>query len=246
MALRIFWLVPLLLLGLAVAPAPAETLTPDQKSAIEQLIRDTLLNHPEIVVDALKKAQKDSEAAAAETAKKNIVLLHDKLVADPQSPVAGNPAGDVTIVEFFDYRCPYCKQVEPSLEALLKEDGKIRLVYKEFPILGPASVFAAKLALAARSQGKYDDFHRIMMAQKGNIDEAVIVRNASAVGLDLTSLREAAGKPEIEALIKENYKLGKALDIEGTPAFIIGDTLVPGVADIDSLRQLVAAARKGG
>jgi protein-disulfide isomerase len=245
MRFRSLWVVPLLLL-LGAAPALAEPLTPEQKSAVEQLIRDTLRDHPDIIVDALKKAQAQSEADAAESAKKNIAVMRDQLVANPHSPIGGNPAGDVTIVEFFDYRCPYCKQVEPTLQTLLKEDGKIRLVYKEFPILGPASVFAAKVALAARAQGKYDEFHHIMMAQKGNIDEAVVIRNATAVGLDLAALREAAAKPDIEAFIKENYTLAKALDIEGTPAFVIGGSLVPGVTDMNGLRQLVAAARKGG
>lgn len=235
----------LLLAGPDPASA-ADPLTPQQKDAVEQLIRDTIANHPEIVTEALKSAQQKSDAEAAENVRHAIVDERDRLVADPASPVGGNANGDVTIVEFFDYRCPYCKEVEPSLEALLKEDRKLRIVYKEFPILGPASVYATRVALASRAQGKYDAFHHAMMAVKGNIDDEVVRRTASGVGIDMAKLDGALKASEIDRIIKGNYALADSLEITGTPAFIVGDTMVPGVADIDTLRKLVAEARKGG
>ncbi len=238
----------LVVLALAVAalPAAADPLTPEQKDAVEQLIRNTIAEHPEIVIDALKAAQAKNDAQTAETVKKAIAAEHDQLVADPSSPVGGNPKGDVTIVEFFDYRCPYCKEVEPSLEALVKNDRGIRFVYKEFPILGPASVYAAHVALAARAQGKYDEFHRAMMAVKGTIDEGVVRRTAAAVGIDMKELDGAIAAPEIDGIIKANYALAEALEIDGTPAFVIGDYLLPGVPNADTLRKIVAEIRKGG
>ena len=234
-------------LGLfAAAPSVADPLSPEQKDAIEQLIRDTIAAHPDIVADALKAAQQKSDAEAQDNVRKSIAAERDLLVADPSAPVGGNPKGDVTIVEFFDYRCPYCKEVEPSLETMLKDDGRLRIVYKEFPILGPASVYATRVALAARAQGKYDAFHRAMMAVKGTIDEDTVRRTAAGVGIDMAKLEAAMAAPDIDRIIKGNYSLAQSLEIEGTPAFIIGDTMVPGVADIATLRQLVADQRKGG
>src|ERR1700722_860143 len=171
----------LLMLAAAAAPARADALTPDQKAAVEALIRDTIANHPEIVIDALKAAQQKDRKDADEAARQAIAAQQSALLSDPSSPVGGNPKGDVTIVEFFDYRCPYCKEVEPSLERLLKEDGKLRIVYKEFPILGEASIYATHVALAAKQQGKYAEFHRAMMATKGNITDDTVLSVAASV-----------------------------------------------------------------
>jgi protein-disulfide isomerase len=230
----------------AVAPARAEPLTPEQKAAVEALIRDTIANHPEIVLDALRAEQLKDRKAAAETVRQAIVAQRGALLSDASSPVGGNPKGDVTIVEFFDYRCPYCKEVEPSLEALLKEDGRLRIVYKEFPILGPASVYAARVALAARAQGKYEAFHRTMMAVKGTIDEDTVRRTAAGAGLDMEKIAGAVEGDGIDGVIQTNYALAESLEIDGTPAFIVGDTMLPGVVDIDTLRKVVAKVRKGG
>jgi protein-disulfide isomerase len=239
-------LVAALMIGAMASSCRADPLTPAQRDAIEQLIRDTIANHPEIVIDALKSAQQKSDADEREKVQKEIVAKSDELLHDPASPVGGNPHGDVTIVEFFDYRCPYCKEVEPSLEAFLKEDKNLRIVYKEFPILGPSSVYATHVALAARAQGKYDAFHHAMMAVKGTIDDDVVRRTAESVGIDMTKAATAIDGEAVDRIVKDDYALAESLDIDGTPAFIIGDTLLPGVVDISTLRQVVARQRQGG
>ncbi|HUB95836.1 MAG TPA: DsbA family protein [Stellaceae bacterium] len=239
-------LVAALSIGAAALPSHADPLTPAERAAIEQLIRDTIANHPEIVVDALRDAQKKEDAEAQKKVRQEIVAKENVLLHDPTTPEGGNPHGDVTIVEFFDYRCPYCKEVEPSLEAFLKEDRNLRIVYKEFPILGPSSVYAAHVALAARAQGKYDQFHHAMMAVKGSIDDDVVRKTAESVGIDMSKLASAVDGPAVDSIIKGNFALADALQIDGTPAFIVGDTLLPGVVDIDTLRKVVADARKGG
>jgi protein-disulfide isomerase len=232
---------------LFAAPSPAaEPLTPEQKAAVETVIHDYFLAHPEFMVEVLQAAEVKLKADKSEDTKRTIAARRDELLHDAATPVGGNPAGDVTIVEFFDYRCPYCKEVEPSLAALLRQDSKLRIVYKEFPVLGEASVYASRIALAAHKQGKYAPFHDAMMATKGEINHEVILRVAQSVGIDVEKAKAEMNAPEVDALIKRNYALAEALDIQGTPAFIIGDTLVPGATDIDRLRQLVADARKSG
>jgi protein-disulfide isomerase len=230
----------------AAAPVRAEPLTPEQRQAVEETIHDYLLSHPDVLIEALRNAQKANEAKAAELVRQTIAEKRSLLVADPDTPAAGSAEADVTIVEFFDYRCPYCKQVEPSLEKLVNEDTKLRIVYKEFPILGEVSVYASRAALAARKQGKYDEFHRAMMAAKGQIDDATVMSVATLVGIDVGRLKKDMDAPEVEQLLRRNFDLAEALDIQGTPAFIVGDKLTAGAADLAMLRKMVAAARKPG
>lgn len=245
--LRCVFLALVILVAAPLAPARAEEpFTPEQKAQTEQIIHDYLMQHPEVIIESIRaERQREKEQAAAD-AKGAIAERRNDLLQNPTSAVGGNPKGDVTLVEFFDYRCPYCKQVEPSLEALLKEDRNLRIVYKEFPVLGPASVTASRVALAARKQGKYEQFRRAMMAQKGQIDDEVVMRVAQSVGLDMGRLKTDMEAPEIEQILKSNLELAVALGVQGTPAFVVGDTMAPGAADIDALRKLIAAARKHG
>ncbi len=158
--------------------------------------------------------------------------------------MAGNPKGGVSVVEFFDYRCPYCKEAEPSLDKLLTQDHQLRFVYKEFPILGPASVTAAHAALAAQRQGKYQAFHTAMMAARGNINDDTVYQVAGSVGLDVARLKRDMASPEVAEALKANLELADVLEIHGTPAFIIGNKVVPGVVDLDALQKMIADARK--
>lgn len=226
------------------ATAAAQSFSPAQKQEIDRMIHDYLQQHPQAVMDALKAAQQQADDAKAAAAKKVIAAKRDELLHDPNSAVAGNPNGDVTLVEFFDYRCPYCKAIEPSLEALIKEDGKLRVVYKEFPILGPTSVVASRAAIAARQQGKYTEFQDRMMALKGNIDADAVMKVAEDSGLDVSKLKHDMTAASVGQIIQRNYALADALGIDATPALVIGDQLTMGAVDIDGLRQLIADARK--
>lgn len=223
-----------------------EALTPQQKAAVDQVIHDYILSHPEIVVEALKAAKDQSDAQAAQRARQMISTRRQELVENPDDFVGGNPKGNATLIEFFDYRCPYCKEIEPTLDALLQEDPKLRIVYKEFPILGPASIYAARAAIAAKKQGKYAAFHHAMMTTKGDITNDVVLKVASSVGLDLTKLKADMDAPDTERIIKANYALAGELDIQGTPGLIVGDMMIPGAVDLTTLRNNIAAARKGG
>ena len=223
--------------------AAAQISTPVDQERIEQIIHDYLLAHPEVIVESLRAAdakQKQEQEAAGHAA---IAAKRKELLEDPSTPAGGNPKGDVTLVEFFDYRCPYCKQVEPTIEALLKQDQKLRIVYKEWPILGPPSVFAAHVAFAAFKQGKYEQFHTAMMATKGDITEDVVLKVAKGAGLDVDRVKTDMAAPEIDQAIKRNYDLADALGIRGTPGFVIGDDLIPGAVDLETLKQKIKAAR---
>jgi len=231
--------------ALPLRPIAAADIPSEQRQAIEAIIHDYLMQNPDVLIEALRaaeeKANRDADAKAAVVLKDRRRVVFD----DPASPVGGNPQGDVTIVEFFDYRCPYCKQVQPSLQKLLDQDRKLRFVYKEMPVLGAPSVTAAHAALAARLQGKYEAFHAAMMATKGQITEDVVYQIAGSVGLDVEQLKRDMTAPEIERAVKANLALANALDIRGTPGFIIGEHIVPGAIDLDTLKNLVADARKG-
>jgi len=236
------WLSALLAL-VTPGPAKAAEFTPEQRQAIEAIIRDYLQKNPEALLDALQAAEDKMKGEAHDKASAALAARRHEVFDDPDAPVAGNPRGDASLVEFFDYRCPYCKQVEPSLEALLAADRQLRFVYKEFPVLGPESVTAARAALAARKQDKYDAMHRSLMALKGQIDDAAIFRAAGSVGVDVERLKRDMAAPEIDRMLKANASLASALDIRGTPGFVIGNEIVPGAISLDDLKHLIDAAR---
>ena len=228
----------------AALPARAQQTPPLTREQVEQIVREYLVSNPEIIVEAieaLEARQKQSMQAGQRDA---VAANQEQLYRDRDAPVLGNPKGDVTVVEFFDYRCPYCKQVAPSLARLLEEDGKLRLVLKEFPILGPDSVVAARAALAAHAQGKYAPMHAALLGHRGNFDDAVVAKIAGDAGLDVARLKSDMAKPEIAAMIERNKALAHELSLTGTPAFIIGDRVVPGAVDLETLKLLVADARK--
>ena len=232
---------------LAIAPARplgAAEITPEQRKAIEAIIHDYLMQNPEVLIEALREAEAKANSDADIKAAQVLRDRRHEVFDDPATPVGGNPQGDVTVVEFFDYRCPYCKQVQPALQKLLDQDRKLRFVYKEFPVLGEQSDIAAHAALAARLQGRYEAFHDAMMAAKGQISEEVVYRVAGSVGLDIDRLKRDMTDPEIDRALSANRALAKALELRGTPGFIIGDHIVPGAIDLDALKTMVADARK--
>jgi protein-disulfide isomerase len=235
------------LIGATPSAGSAEMSISPDRAAIEQIIHDYLMAHPEVVIESLRAGDARIKEQEAEQTRAQIVKHRDELVRDAKSPEGGSPSGDVTIVEFFDYRCPYCKQVEPALEQLLKEDNGVRLVYKEFPILGPQSLIAAQVALAALKQSpqKYARLHAALMSAKGELSQDSILKAAETAGLDVAKIKADMSGKDIDALIKRNYDLAEALNIRGTPAFIVGNSLSPGAVDLATFKKMVADARKG-
>lgn len=236
-----------LVLGASPATAAEDTLSPGQKRAVEEVVREYLRRNPEVLLEAIGAIRAKRDAEQQSKVRNNLVSLRGELENDPTSPVGGNPRGDVTIVEFFDYQCPYCKRVLPSVQTLLKTDGNIRYVFKEFPILGPQSVVAARAALAAwkLDRDRYVAFHTALLQSKGRLSERKILDLAAEIGLDVERLRAAMADPGIDKILAKNAELARALDINGTPAFVIGEKVVPGAVDLETLTALVSAARGG-
>jgi protein-disulfide isomerase len=230
--------------GLA-ARAAEPALTPGQSEAVNQLIHDYILAHPEVVLEALKSLDAREQANSEAERQKVLIERKAELFQDPGTPVGGNPNGSVTIVEFFDYRCPYCKAMIADLNDLVRSDGNIRFVYKEFPILGPASQYAAKAALAAQLQGKYVALHDAMMSYKGQLAEDTVMELAAKAGLDTAKLKADMEKPEIAEQIAKNLDLAAALHLGGTPGFVLGGTVIDGAVPIARMKEMVEAARKG-
>lgn len=218
---------------------------PQDKAAFDAMIRAYLLEHPEVVVEALESFQRREQARAAERQTQALRGADEDLRYDPDSPVIGNPEGDVVIVEFFDYRCPYCKQVAAALREVVQQDGNIRLVMKELPILSEESHMAARAALAAEKQGRYEDFHFALMTGPGTLSQDQVFAVAEDLDMDLERLRSDMESPEIAAILDEVYALAQTLGIRGTPAFVIGDEIIPGAIPIETMRQKVADARAG-
>ena len=222
-------------------PALAQSFSEDQ---IKQLVLEAIRENPEIVMEAVEILRQRQEEIKGSQARAALANYRDQLENDPNAPVLGNPDGDVTVVEFFDYNCPYCRRAKPVLEELLAADPNVRLVFREWPILGEGSVFAARAALAARKQGKYEEFHWAMMTLKGRADEASTLRVAEEIGLDLDRLRAEMDAPEIDDHFALSMELTQALGFSGTPSFVVGDNLIGGLVDAEALIEAVEMARK--
>ena len=220
--------------------AAAVELTEDR---IKELVLEAIRENPGIVFEAAQLFEEQQQANQALVAAQVLATEREALERDPNAPVLGNPDGDVTVVEFFDYNCPYCRRVKPHMEALLAADPNVRVVYREWPILGEGSVFAARAALASRNQGKYEEFHWAMMELSGRAEEASVMRAAEDIGLDVVQLRRDMNAPEIDEHIATSMRLSRAMGFSGTPSFVIGDSLAPGLIDADQMISLVNQAR---
>lgn len=215
------------------------------KARLGQTIREYLLANPEVLVEAMQEYERKQESQRDAVAEKAIKQYRKELLSDPDSPIAGNPQGDVTVVEFNDYNCPYCKRAHSTMKSVLAADSKIKVVIKDLPILGEASKIAAAAALAAVKQGKHLAFHNALMEFNGRLDRDKVFEIAGKVGLDIAQLQKDMEDARIKDIFSRNAALASALGVRGTPAFVIGDTFVPGAVDADTLKQLIAAARKG-
>lgn len=225
-----------------VAAAPA--LAGDQ-AALGKSIREYLLANPEVLVEAMQELERKQDSQRDNAAQKAIQEHRSALLNDPETPVVGNPSGDVTIVEFSDYQCPYCKRAHAAVEAVLKADNKVKLVFKDLPILGEPSRIAALAALAARSQDKHRAMHNALLEYGGKLDRDRIMEIARSVGLDIEKLQKDMEDPKLAKIIERNMALASALGVRGTPAFVIGNQFVPGAVDPETLKRLIAEARKG-
>ena len=215
---------------------PAQSMTDDQ---VKQLALEAILENPEIIMQAVAILQQREKEQAASGA--NTVRL--EVESDPNAPNLGNPEGDVTVVEFFDYNCPYCRSAGQTVQALLAADANVRVIYREWPILGDDSVIAARAALAAREQGKYEAFHWALMGGEGRVTEALIFKVARDLGMDVAQLEADMTSPAVEAHIALSNALARQLGFTGTPAFIVGDKTAPGMLSLDEITLLVAEAR---
>lgn len=220
------------------------SLTEAGPDAFEERVRTYLLENPEVIAEALQRLQERRRVAERSEVQSIIKATADELLRDPASPVGGNPDGDATLVEFFDYNCPYCRKMGPVMVELEALDPKLRIVYKEFPILGPNSTAAAKVALAVHRQGKYTEFHKAMMQAQGSADEASALEVAQKLGLDMERLKQDMNAPDIQAAIDRNLALAQALRINGTPSFVIGDQIIPGQTILRVLQEQIERARK--
>ncbi|MDF0596892.1 DsbA family protein [Psychromarinibacter halotolerans] len=234
---------PILVLAMAaLLPMPALSQELDE-ARVKELVLEAIRENPEIIMEAVALLEQRQADAQAQNQSDVLRNQRDLIEHDPNAPVLGNPDGDVTVVEFFDYNCPYCRRAKPEIRALIEEDPSIRLVYREWPILGDGSVFAAKAALAAREQGKYEAFHWAMMAINGRANEDSVMRVAEEVGLNLDQLRRDMEAPNVIEHIETSMQLTQALGFNGTPSFVIGDALVPGFVEKERLSDLVGEAR---
>jgi protein-disulfide isomerase len=232
----------------AQTPDPAKSVpttapvSQQQRETIENIVREYLLRNPSIIREAMQALQVQEEKEKQQRAANNLKELKSDLYSDPDSPMAGNPKGDVTIVVFFDYNCGYCKSTLPALQTLLSKDRSLRIVYKEFPILGPESQVAAQAALAAHRQGKYGAFHQRLL-ESARASNHTIKSISARLGLNYATLLKDMADPKLQESLDRNIRVASALDISGTPAFIIGEQIIPGAIDLDSLAKAVSAER---
>lgn len=228
-------------------PAPAHAqqgFTPEQRAAIVEILREALRSDPSILEEAIIALQARDQAREREAARAALAANRDALVNDPALPFKGAARPTATIVEFFDYRCPFCKRMNPVITDLVRGDRGLRVVLVDIPILGPASVTAARAALAAQRQGKYAEMHDALMRLRGEPTEAAIIQVAAELRLDPERLRRDMADPAISQRIDANLRLAQALGIQGTPAYVVGNDILPGAVELDQLRAAVARARQ--
>ena len=242
--------VSLLAATVLLAPAAsAQSFSDDQKQAIEGIIKDYLLKHPEVLQEAMSALEKKQQEADAEKARTTIKDNNATLFNSPHQVVLGNPQGNITMVEFFDYNCGYCKRALPDMMTLLKTDPNIKFVLKDFPVLGEGSVDAAHVAVAVRMQDptgkKYIEFHQKLLGGRGPADKAHAMAAAKEAGFDMAKLEKDISSPEVRATLEENFKLAEDMGMNGTPSYVIGKQIVVGAVGLDGLKEKIGIARCG-
>jgi protein-disulfide isomerase len=242
----------LLALALAVpaaALAQAQSFSGDQRREIERIVKDYLLSNPELLQEVMNELEKRQATAEAEKHRASVKEHSAALFSSPRQVTLGNPQGDVMVVEFFDYNCGYCKRAMTDMMELMKSDPKLKVVLKEFPVLGPGSVEAAQVGVAVRMQDpsgkKYLDFHQKLLNGKGQADKARSMAAAKEAGADMAKLEKDLASPEVRATLEENFKLAEAMGMNGTPSYVIGKQVVIGAVGVETLREKIGVARCG-
>ncbi|HEY0276615.1 MAG TPA: DsbA family protein [Paenirhodobacter sp.] len=234
-------------LALCAAALPAgavdlSAMTASEKAAFGQAVRDYLMQNPEVLVEAINALEQRQQASAQQTDKAIVQSNQRAIFTDPDDWVGGNPKGDITIVEFMDYKCGYCKKAYPDVTKLLKSDGNIRFVVKEFPILGPQSELGARFAVAVRQvagDAAYEQVHDALMTTRGDLTPDALKRMAKAQKLDADAIMTRMDSPEVTAVLQKNMELAQKMTINGTPAFVIGNDMLRGYAPFDAMQQIV-------
>jgi protein-disulfide isomerase len=234
----------------AAAPAGAQSFSPDQRGEIERIIKDYLLKHPELLQEVMTELEKRQTAADAEKHRAGVKEHATTIFNSPRQVTLGNLQGDVTVVEFFDYNCGYCKRAMTDMLDLLKSDGKVKFVLKEFPVLGEGSMQAAQVAVAVRMQDKtggkkYLEFHQKLLGSRGSIDKARAIAAAKEAGLDVARIEKDLASEEVKATLEESYKIAEALGLNGTPSYVVGSDVVVGAVGLKVLKEKVNTARCG-
>jgi len=244
--ISIFRAVLLVVMMLVPATATADEFDAKQREEIGAIVREYLLKNPEILLEVSKELEKRQQLAEEQQREIAVAQHAAELFHSKSDFVAGNTKGDVTMVEFFDYNCSWCKKGLPEVLSLMDEDKNLRIVMKEFPIFGEASEYAARAALASNKQGKYWQFHLAMLGHEGKLAKEDVDRIAAAEELDVAMLHKDMESPEIAEIIDRNQKLAQALAINGTPAFIIDRRVIPGYLPKDGLAAAVKEIRDAG
>jgi protein-disulfide isomerase len=232
----------------AATPTRAQTFSADQRQEIEGIVKNYLLQHPEVMQDVMAELEKRQKTAEAEKNRAAVADNNATIFSSPHQVVLGNPQGNVTMVEFFDYNCGYCKHALSDMLTLLKTDPNLKFVLKEFPVLGEGSVEAAHVAVAARMQDvtgkKYIEFHQKLLGGRGPADKARALAAAKEVGFDMARIEKDMASDEVKKTIDENLKLAELIGVNGTPSYVVGDEVVVGAVGLDALKEKIAAERK--
>jgi protein-disulfide isomerase len=233
----------IVLASLSVPASAADSFTPQQRAEIVGIVRDALRQDPTILRDAVIALQADDNRRETQAQSSAVAELGPQLTQTAGDPTAGNPHGRITVVEFYDVRCPYCRKMLPTLATLLHDNPDLRLVYKDLPVLGPGSVLGARALLAAQKQGGYQKLHDALMAGSPDITQASLQAAVKKLGLDWPRIQADMTAPDVLARIDANLALAKKLDLQGTPAYVIGTDVIPGAVDLADLQAAVTAAK---
>src|ERR1700729_310037 len=229
--------------------ASAQSFSDTQRTDIEGIIKSYLITHPEVLEEAMGELSKRQAAAETEKHEMSVAKNADTIFNSPRGVLLGNRDGDVSFVEFFDYNCGYCKRAMTDMLDLMKTDPKLKVVLKEFPVLGPGSIEAAQVAVAARMQDpsgkKYLDFHQKLLGGRGQADKAHAMAAAKDAGFDMAKIEKDLGSPEVRATLEENLKLAEDMGMNGTPSYVIGKQVVVGAVGLDGLKEKIGIARCG-